>query len=353
MSDWTTIAAGTLMVGLPGPGLDTGTERALRDLGPAGVILFGRNLDSPGQTRDLLARVRDLLPPPTLLALDQEGGRVSRLEPWIGVTPSAADLARSGEAAVTRFAEATGRGLKSLGFNIDFAPVVDLCLPDATNGIGNRSFGIDPERAAALAGAFLAGLQRTGVAGCLKHFPGLGPTSVDSHERLPTVHHDRQRLEREDLAPFRILGPTAASVMVGHGHYPALDPIPDRPATLSPTIVTDLLRDRIGYRGLVVTDDLLMGAVTELDENGDAAVSAIEAGCDLLLYCTDLDRAERAVAALASRAANDTAMAARLEEAARSVRTFAGAWPAASGDPDAWDVAREEFSRRTGTDWLA
>jgi len=329
-----------LMVGIPGPSLDGPARGALESLRPGGVILFRRNLDDPGQLARLIGDLQEVLAPPTLVALDQEGGRVSRLERFIGPTPSAVDLARAGDSPTSAFGQATASALRALGFNLDFAPVVDLCEARAENGIGNRSFGTDPIRVSSLAGSFLDGLQRAGVAGCLKHFPGLGDTDVDSHDRLPTVRRGMQRLDSEDLLPYRSLADRAASVMVGHGHYPALDPRPGLPATLSPAIVSGLLRDRIGFGGLVVSDDLEMGAVAAIDRGGSAAVAAVAAGCDLILYCSDLERARIAHAALLDAAKADRGFAERLEAAASAVTRTASAWPAPRPDPTAWDEAR-------------
>jgi beta-N-acetylhexosaminidase len=340
---WRRLAGRTLMISLPGPELDGPTAERVRAIAPAGVILFRRNLDSPAGAARLLAEVRTQLPHAPLFAIDQEGGRVSRLEPWVGPTPSAAALARAGHDAVRRFARASGEALRVLGFNLDFAPVVDLCEPAATNGIGDRSYGVDPEVAIAMAGAFLDALQSTGVAGCIKHFPGLGPTGVDSHFELPTAERSREELEQRDLLPYVRLGERAASVMVGHGHYPALDPTPHRPASLSPAIVDALLRQRLGYVGLVVSDDLEMGAVSPLDEAGAAAVQALAAGCDLLLYCADLDRADRALEALATRAAADPAFGRRVEQAAGAVDRLATLWPAPLADLSSWDRTRREL----------
>jgi beta-N-acetylhexosaminidase len=348
MSEQHTNPGRLLMVGLRGPTLDPADAARLRQLGPGGVILFGRNLESAAQASRLLEDVQELLDYPLLLALDQEGGRVSRLQPLVGATPAAAALARAGENAALRFGRATAGALRALGFNIDFAPVVDLCAVDATNGIGDRSFGTDPDRVTVLAGAFLDGLQDGGVAGCLKHFPGLGPTSVDSHECLPTASHNREELDRSDLVPYRRLASRAAAVMVGHGHYPALDPEPDVPATLSSPVVTGLLRQDIGYRGLVVSDDFEMGAVASLDADGDAAVRAVAAGCDLVLYCASLDRADRAKAALVRAAKNDAGFERRLEQASRTVATALVHHPAPRAGLGAWDTARRELESFAG-----
>jgi beta-N-acetylhexosaminidase len=343
MSELDTQAGRVLMVGLSGPRLESDERRLIEDLAPAGVILFRRNLEAPGDLVHLLSDLQALLSAPPLLALDQEGGRVSRLEPWIGPTPPAAELARGGGQAAFRFGRAIGNGLRSLGFNLDFAPVVDLCPPEAPNGIGDRSFGTTAAVVAQVAGSFLDGLQQAGVAGCLKHFPGLGDTDVDSHESLPRVTRDLRRLEEEDLLPYRLLGERAAAVMVGHGHYAALDPQPGLPATLSSTIIQGLLRQRLAFRGVVVSDDLEMGAVAPLDGDGRAAVAAVAAGCDLILYCSDLDRARRARRALVDAAASDPAFASRLEEAARTVTRAAARWPAPRPDLEVWKEARQRI----------
>jgi len=332
------------MVGIPGPSLDPATRDRLTDLRPAGVILFGRNLTTPQSLVELIAELGRLPAPPVLLAIDQEGGRVSRLEPWIGVTPTARELARRGSAEAQRFGRLTGEALSALGFNVDFAPVLDLSETDAPNGIGDRSFGTDPRAVIELAGAFLDGLQAAGVAGCLKHFPGLGCTRVDSHVELPRVDRGADELERLDLAPYLALAPRAASVMIGHGHYPAWDPGSPLPASGSAAIVRGLLRERLGYRGLVVSDDLLMGAVARHDEDGAFAVQALAAGCDLLLYCADLARAELASTALERAAEADPEFGERLERASEAVERLSRRWPAPR--PRAADWARAQAALR-------
>ena len=334
-------ASRCLLAGLAGPTPTRDELRRLRRLAPAGVVLFRRNLESPAALAALLDQVRPACAEAPFLAIDQEGGRVSRLEPWIGATPTAAELARRGDEACARFGAATAVALRRLGLNLNFAPVVDLSPADATNGIGDRAFGTDPETVVRRAGAFLDGLQAEGVAGCLKHFPGLGDTHVDSHRELPSVKRDREALERLDLRPFECLHLRAAAVMVGHGHYPALDLAEPRPATCSPPIVDGLLRGWLGFRGLVVSDDMEMGAVADRDVAGAAAVDAVAAGCDLLLYCADLDRAEAAVEALRREAALSPMFRERLEQAARRVRQTAERWPAPESDLEGWETARE------------
>ncbi len=342
MSDFLRTAGRALLIGFEGARPDDATLSAVRALGPAGAILFRRNLDDVRLLPALIDDLSRAIPSPVLLAIDQEGGRVNRLEPWIGPTPPAAEIASRGEDAARRFGASTGRVLRALGFNLDFAPVVDLSEADARNGLGDRSFGTDSRRVAALAGAFLRGLQSSGVAGCLKHFPGLGRTDVDSHREMPTCALGLERLESEDLVPFRALAGETAAVMVGHGHYPALDPAP-RPASLSPEIVGGLLRRSLGYRGLVVTDDLEMGAAAPRDEHGSAAVEAVRAGCDLVLYCRDLDRAALAREALATEAGRDPSFARRLARAAAAVERLASRWSASPPDLAAFATARRDF----------
>lgn len=341
-------AGRVLMVGLPAPTLDGADRDALQALGPGGVILFRRNLDHPDRLRGMVDEVRAILGPPAFIAIDQEGGRVSRLEPWIGPTPTAVQLAAAGEDGARAFGAATGRTLAALGCNLDFAPVADLCDPAAPNGIGDRSFGTDPAAVARLAGAFLAGLQSEGVAGCLKHFPGLGDTAVDSHEVLPVVERDAARLDAEDLVPYRSPGTTPACIMVGHGCYPALDPEDGLPATLSRRIVHGLLRERLGYEGLVVSDDLEMGAVAPRDVDGRAAVDAVAAGCDLVLYCSRLDLAATARDALRHRAASDAAFADRLRTAAERVRKAAAQWTLPDTPARSWERTRTDIVEIAG-----
>jgi len=340
-------ASGTvLMVGLPTTELDRATREHLSCLRPGGVILFGRNLHTPEQTAKLISDARELCLDPPLIALDQEGGRVSRLEPWIGATPTAVELTAAGPDATRRFGERTADALTALGFNVDFAPVVDICPAEATNGIGDRSFATDPDRVARLARAFLEGLQQRGVAGCLKHFPGLGPTAVDSHETLPISTRTREELLAIDIKPFRALSSCTAMVMVGHAHYPALEAERDLPATLSRDIVRGLLHRDLGFEGLVVTDDLEMGAVAPLDVDGAAAVRAIEAGCELLLYCASPSRAKQAHTALIGRARSDESFANQLLQAASKVEASAQRWNSPRSQVS-WQQAAANFAGRS------
>jgi len=326
MPPWSAAAARVLMIGLPGPTLSQAELERVQALRPGGAILFARNLVTPEQTRELVRTLRGALAEPGWIALDQEGGRVSRLEPFIGPTPPASEWAARGANAARRFGQETAHALRSLGFNFDFAPVVDLCEPAATNGIGDRSFGLDPETVVTAAGAFLDGLQSGGVAACLKHFPGLGWTDVDSHAELPRCDRSLEELSRLDIEPYRRLGPGAASVMVGHGYYPCLETGGPTPATASRQVI-DLLRVELGFEGLVVSDDLEMGAVGARDTLGSFATRALSAGCDLLLYCHEIERAEGAATRMTELAREEPAFAERLQRAARRVEETAREWP--------------------------
>lgn len=333
------------MLGLPGTQLDSASAERLERIAPAGVILFARNLDSPQQTIELLAEVGRRLPHPPLFAIDQEGGAVSRIKPWIGATPTAVEFAARGAESATQFGLQTGAALAALGFNVDFAPVVDLCQPDLPNGIGSRSFSAKPATTVEIAGAFLEGLQRAGVAGCLKHFPGLGDTRVDSHKELPTVRRTEEQLIAHDLEPFRQLHRQAASVMVGHGHYVAIDGEHPLPASCSKRVVQGWLRERVGFDGLAVSDDMEMGAVRPLDIDGAAAEMAIDAGLDLLLYCDAPEPAEAAHRRLLRCVEGSEPFSQRIREAAARVARFADDWTIAASSGQRFDEAADQLRR--------
>ena len=215
---------------------------------------------------------------------------MSRLTPPFPTLPTAADLGRLELSAVARwFGALTGRGLRCLGFQMDFAPVVDLSRPGWPDGIGDRAFSDRPETAAEWAGQFLDGLAEAGVAGCLKHFPGLGGAPADTHAVLPRLPLDRDAIDRA-LEPYRILRRRSPAVMVSHGWFPALSGDPPLPASLDPRIVRDLLRRDLGYEGAILTDDLEMGAVTDRAPFGELAVEAVRAGHDMLLVCASPER---------------------------------------------------------------
>ena len=258
----------------------------MEDFRPGGVILFSRNLVNPEQiaklTNDLQALADNI---PLLIAIDQEGGRVSRLPSEFTIFPPAATVAQSGSTELAYQAAAvTAIELRSVGINMNMAPVLDIHTNPANPIIGNRAFGTEPERVCLMGAATIAGLQDHRVLACGKHFPGHGDTSTDSHLELPTVHASRLRLEETELQPFRYaINHGLQAMMTAHVHYPALDPT--YPATLSPTILSGLLRQDLGFSGVIVSDDLEMRAILDHATIGDAAIRSLQAGADLLLIC--------------------------------------------------------------------
>jgi beta-N-acetylhexosaminidase len=289
-----------LWIGFEGTAPSSAMERLVRKIRPGGIILFGRNIVSAPQIRSLNDALFRMLRVPPFIALDQEGGRVNRLRPILGPTPSSyalASLPAPGR-AVERHAMATALALKSLGFNVNFAPVLDLSGPDPDNGIGDRAYGTDPGRVADLAARFVRVHMRAGVVPIGKHFPGLGAARDDTHQTLPMIRTTRDRLWRRDLLPYRRLRKQLPGVMVGHAYYPGLQGRRAAPASLSRPVVEGLLRRRIGYRGLVLTDDLEMGAVDQAMDGAAQAIAALLAGSDGLMFCRDEGRILQAHAGL-------------------------------------------------------
>ena len=268
---------------------DAALHRFLDDLRPGGLILFPRNLQEASQIVRLNEALRGGDHLPRLVGVDQEGGRVERLRPILGRLPAAAEIARGGADAAGLFGELLGRALRSLGFNLNFAPVLDLSPVDAANGIGDRAFSADPAVVARLGGAYLEGLARAGLVGVMKHFPGLGSTEVDSHESLPVVSKPEAPFRREDLRPFVEIAPLAPAVMIGHAHYPFLEPS-RLPASASRRVIQDLLRTELGYTGVAIADDLEMGAVDQGENWAAAAAATVAAGCDMVLVCHSVER---------------------------------------------------------------
>lgn len=281
-----------------------------------GVILFKRNVS--GDVAAHVRRIADASARTPIVAIDQEGGRVARLGPPVLPLPPMRALGDLDDPDLTRrAARVLGRQLAALGFNVDFAPVLDVFTNPANEVIGDRAFGTTPDRVARHGIAFARGLAEAGVLACGKHFPGHGDTVEDSHFALPALEHDLERLRTIELAPFVAAREEVGSIMTAHIVFRALDP--ERPATLSKKVVTGLLREAIGYEGLIVSDDLEMRAIADRWGAGEAAVLAIEAGCDALLICKSTELVGAAVKALTDRAERDAAFAARLEDAADRV----------------------------------
>ncbi|MBX3219993.1 MAG: beta-N-acetylhexosaminidase [Labilithrix sp.] len=312
-----------LVVGLAGTELSASERQALESGARGGVVFFRRNVpQGPEGARAVAAlarQVRDAAPAdaPPLVAIDQEGGRVVRIGPPALALPPMRRIGDLGDVDfAARLAEAQARELAALGITMSFAPVADIHTRAENPIIGDRAFSDTPEGVAAFAGAWARGLLRGGVLSCLKHFPGHGDTTVDSHLALPRVERSREDLERIEIAPFRALArdPAVASMMTAHVVYPALDP---GPATLSRAVCTDLIRGALGFEGVLFSDDLEMKAI-QLPV-GEAAVLAVAAGCDALLICSREDLADEAHGALVREAEASAAFRARCEEARERV----------------------------------
>jgi beta-N-acetylhexosaminidase len=284
------------VIGLPGPAVDEATLELLETVRPGGVCLFARNIRDAAQTRELNDAIREASNIKPIIALDQEGGLVDRLRRVLTPMPAADKIRTRDDAA--RLAGIIAEAVRILGFNMDFAPVVDVIddrRSKATNGLHSRAFGSSEEEVTDLAGAFLAKLQDDGCLGCLKHFPGLGASEVDSHDELPLVNISGDEFNSVDLAPYRAIfaSGNAYAVMVAHAAFPQLDlQETDRngkllPSSLSYKIVTTLLRNDLGFKGLALTDDLEMGAILKNYGIGEACKMAILAGQDMLAICAD------------------------------------------------------------------
>ncbi len=270
-----------LWVSLPAPELTETDREFLSEIDPLGVVIFRENVRDAGQVKDLIHAIRSLPGSPRLIAVDQEGGRVARLTDGVPRLPPMRTLAVKDVFEVEEAGESLGRALLALGFDVDFAPVLDVDSNPTNPIIGDRAFSSDPEEAAKKALAFARGLLRGGVFPCGKHFPGHGDTSLDSHVDLPVVSADAGLLESRELLPFRMAADQEIPLMMtAHVVYPAWDT--ETPATLSRAIVTGLLRERMGYRGLILSDDLLMSAVSRRGVVA-AGLAALDAGCDGLL----------------------------------------------------------------------
>ena len=311
-----------LIVGFDGTEMTPRVSSLLARVQPAGVILFARNIQSPEQTWRLLRECQKCVATPLFTCVDLEGGAVDRFRDALGATPSAADVFATGDRELYRkHGEIIGTNCRALGFNVDFAPVLDLAFEASQTVMGSRAVSSDPLDATTYAREFLAGLRDANVLGCGKHFPGLGEGKLDSHHELPVIENPLKQLWTEDLLPYRTLRRKLPLVMVSHAAYPQLTR--DRtPASLSSVWITDILRKRIGYRNLIVSDDLEMGGVLSAAPIGGAAVGFVRAGGDLCLICHREDYILQAHESLIKAAERDSKFARRVADAARHVAAF-------------------------------
>jgi len=314
---------GQLLIGsLPGTTITPELRSLAREFQLGGVILFSRNIEAPEQVAELAYDVQSLATEtPLWVSVDQEGGRVARLRAPFTEWPPMAVLGRSGDPSLaSRFAASLAAELKAVGITLDYAPVLDIHTNPKNPIIGDRALAESAEHVAELGAAIVAGLQDNGVAACGKHFPGHGDTSVDSHLELPLVEHPPDRIRRVECVPFRAaIAADVAFIMTAHILVPALDE--ENPATLSSRIVKDMLRDELGFRGVIVSDDLEMKAIAKTWTVPDAAVLAIAAGCDALLICSgDVDAQARTLEALVHAVEDDRISVQALENSLKRLR---------------------------------
>ncbi len=334
-----------LMTGVPGPVLDAETAATFRRIQPGAFILFGRNIQTAAQLRKLCDDLREVSDTPPIITIDQEGGRVSRLKLIGNEPPNANQLRDKDDAAlIAAHGRITGRLLRMFGFNLDLCPVLDISFDDdADNSLRGRCYGNDAAHVIRNAALFNDAMRAAGVQSCGKHFPGYSRCPADAHHELPTVALSRAELDANELAVFRhFASPASASpvdsMMIGHAFYPALDDS-GVPTSLSPRIIKDLLRGEHGFRGLVMTDDLDMGAILNPYGTGDSGLEqvihrAITAGNDLAMICHRVEMVEKAHGYLAG------VPTAELDRALANMAAF----KAKLSPPEPWEEA--EFRRR-------
>lgn len=311
-----------LVIGFDATEMTTHLSSLLTRLQPAGVILFARNIKTPDQTWRLLRDCQKCVSTPLFTCVDLEGGHVDRFRGALGPAPSAAEVFATGDRKLFRkHGQLIGDNCRALGFNLDFAPVLDLAFEASRSVMNSRAVSANPRETVAYAREFLAGLRSANVLGCGKHFPGLGEGTLDSHHDLPIIEKSLKKLLAEDLLPYRLLRASLKLIMISHAAYPQVTH--DRtPASLSRTWITDVLRKRIGYRNLIVSDDLEMGGVLSAAPIGEAAVEHIRAGGDLCLICHREDYITQAYDALIRATERDPKFSRRVSDSVRRVLAF-------------------------------
>ena len=275
-----------ILTGVPGKELDSKTVKLFRRIQPGGFILFGRNIKSPAQLRKLIDDLRGLSEIEPIITIDQEGGRVSRLR-LIGNEPPNAQQLRDKDDVdlIRRHGDITGRLLRVFGFNLDLCPVLDISFDDnADNSLRGRCYGKTVEQVVRNAGAFNDSMRKQGIASCGKHFPGYSAAKSDAHYELPRIDRTREQLNENELAVFRQFVDKVDSMMICHGWYPCFE-AEKIPASLSRRIITKLLREELGFEGLIMTDDLDMGAILNGYGLEETIRLAIAAGNDLAMIC--------------------------------------------------------------------
>ncbi len=294
-----------LIMGFDGTAFSQRLRVMLDSLQPAGIILFKRNLEHAEQTHALLSGAQKGAKSPLFLCVDMEGGTVDRLRDVIAPIPSVSEVAATGSKKLfRRHGRLIAEEVRAMGFNTDFAPVFDLRFEASKNVLGSRTVSDKPKATIAYARAFLGGLRDSDVLGCGKHFPGLGEANLDSHAELPKIDKKWKAMWKEDLAPYRKLQRDLPFVMVAHAAYPQVTG-DNTPASLSKKWMKDILRKKIGYNGLIITDDLDMGGVLAAASIEEAAVETLRAGADMFLVCQKEESVRRAFEAVLKQAEAD------------------------------------------------
>src|SRR6266404_5809715 len=336
-----------LIIGFDGTEMSPRLTSLLTKIQPGGVILFARNITRAEQTHTLLRKCQKLVTTPLFTCVDLEGGTVDRFRNVLGSAPSPAEVFATGSRALFRKqGRVIGENCRALGFNVDFAPVLDLAYEASRSVMSSRAVSDDPKQVVVYAREFLRGLGDAGVLGCGKHFPGLGEATLDTHRELPSVDKPLRKLWEQDLVPYRSLSlrRELPFVMVSHAAFPAVTKN-RTPASLSKKWITDILRKKIGYRGLICSDDLEMGGVLKAAPIEQAAIGHIRAGGDLGLICHQEDFIVRAYEAMIREAKRDRSFARRVEESSRRVLAFKKKWkPRHASVPKV--VTTEKLSRQ-------
>lgn len=316
-----------IFIGLSGHSLTNDEKKFIIENNIGGICLFGRNVDSPQQVRELCAELQDLRfqqadKAPLFIGIDMEGGRVHRLKAPFTKWPALKLLGDLDAPTVSyNFANAMGRELRAVGINLDFAPCVDIFTNPNNTVIGDRSLSMDPEVVAKHASALVRGYIKADIITCAKHFPGHGNTLIDSHEDLPVENLDYQTLDHRELIPFkRAFKSRVDMVMTSHIKFSKIDP--DWPVTLSEKFVTDIIRNELRYRGLVISDDLGMKAMTSHYGLEEVPVRALQAGVDLLLYCNDPEVPPQALEAILTATAQGSLNPERLASSHQRILDF-------------------------------
>lgn len=311
-----------LILGIEGTEFAGPARSLIESLQPGGVILFAKNIETPQQTWDLLSASRAAVAVPMFTCVDLEGGTVDRMRKVVAPAPSQFDVGRTGSKKLfRRMGEMLGTESRALGFNVDFAPVSDLGFAISRKVMGTRTISPDTTETITFVREFLRGLEDARVLGCGKHFPGLGEADLDSHHVMPVIHKSWKKLWEEDLLPYRKLHKKFPFVMVAHAAYPHVTG-DNTPASLSRKWLTEILRKKIGFTQLILSDDLDMGGVLGSSTIEHAATETIRAGADIFLVCHKEDQIRRAYEAVLREAERDKAFRRLVANASARVLRF-------------------------------